>query len=125
MKGARFCFSHNPEAAARKRAAVAKGGRNRRVPELAPAGREPVKIESVNDLQRVLFTTMAAVCNGRLDANVARTIGYLAGMAAKVTEVVDLAAEVDELHERVYNEFMESGFRWARSTHKSTGSTTS
>ena len=101
MRGARFCFSHNPAAAKRKRAAVKKGGQNRRVPKRATCPRQPAKVSTIDDVGQLLFRTLEELRNGVLDADLARSIGYIAGVAAKVYETVELDRRVGRLEEKV------------------------
>ena len=101
LSGSRFCISHDPKAADIKRKAVIKGGRNRRTPARFPRLKQTVRIESVFDVQQLVFETLARVGNGTLDAGHARTIGYLALTCAKISEVVEIQQHVCDLEERV------------------------
>ena len=97
MRGAGLCISHNPAAAKAKRAAVRKVGRNRRTPKRATKPERTVTVETMDDVQRLLFRTLEELRNGKLDADMARSVGYLAGVAAKVVETVELARRVTEI----------------------------
>ena len=104
MRGAMLCFSHNPAAAKMKHAAVVKGGRNRHIPARARTPAKPVTIRSVGDVQHLLFRTIEELRNGSVDVDVARTVGYLAGVVAKVTEVAELEERLQKLEKNVAEE---------------------
>ena len=97
MRGYEFCFSHNPKADARKRAAVAKGGRNRRRPTRAAAPSKFATVKTIEDVQHLLFQSLEELRNGVLDGEFARSIGYLAGVATKVFEAVEMERRVKKL----------------------------
>lgn len=101
MRGAAFCFSHNPNAAAKKREAVAKGGRNRRTPKKAPLPPKSVAVASVFDIEKMIFQTVADYRNGLIEESSAKTVAYLCGVAVKVAETVGLAERMAALTERV------------------------
>jgi len=101
MRGAKYCFSHNPAAAARKRAAVTKGGKNRRTAHKVNQPPAATAINSVTDVQTLMFKTLADFRNGLIDDTAAKTIGYLGGVAVKVAETVGLAQRLEELLEHV------------------------
>lgn len=101
MRRARLCFSHNPAASGLKREAVRKGGRNRRVPQRALPPEVATSINSVQDVQALLYRVLADTREGKLDADLARTLGYVAGVAAKVAETADLERRVAELTNKV------------------------
>lgn len=100
MRGQPYCFSHNPATKRAKKKAVAKGGRNRRTPSRASPPQDEASITSIQDVRDLLFRTLAEVRNGKLDAVLARTIGYIAGVAAKVTETAELDQRVQKLEDR-------------------------
>ena len=91
LRDAALCISHNPAAADVKRAAVRKGGRNRRTRRRAPKVAAALSIRTIDDVKHLLFRTLEELRKGALDADVARSIGYLAGVATKVGETVELA----------------------------------
>ena len=97
MRGSGFCFSHNPKARARKRAAVAKGGRNRRRPTKAAAPSTKASVKTIEDVQHLLFQSLEELRNGVLDGEFARSIGCLAGVATKVFESVEMERRVKKL----------------------------
>ena len=99
MRGVGLCVSHNPAATKLKRAAASKGGRNRRVPKRATRPPKPIAIRSIDDVGGLLFRTLEELRNGVLDADLARSIGYLAGVTAKVVETIDLGRRVAALEE--------------------------
>ena len=91
---------NSPATRKAKREAVAKGGRNRRTPRRAAAPRKLLEVSSLQDVQGLLYRTLAEVRNGVLDADLGRTIGYLAGVAAKVAETAELDDRVRQVEER-------------------------
>lgn len=101
MRGAKFCFSHNPAAATKKRAAVTKGGKNRRTARKVNQPPAATTINSVADVQALMFKTLADFRNGLIDDTAAKTIGYLGGVAVKVAETVGLAQRLEDLMEHV------------------------
>ena len=101
LRHAKLCISHNPEAAALKKEAVRKGGRNRRIPRRAVLGTKESAIESVQDVQRLLYRVLGDTRDGKLDADLARTLGYVAGVAAKVAETADLEKRLTNMLEKV------------------------
>lgn len=101
MRGVRLCVSHNPAAAKLKRAAARKGGRNRRVPKRATRPAKAIAVRTIDDVGGLLFKTLEELRNGVLDADLARSIGYLAGVTAKVVETVDLGRRVRALEQEI------------------------
>ncbi len=55
-----------------------------------PSPERVVTVQTMDDVQRLLFRTLEELRNGKLDADMARSIGYLAGVTAKVVETADL-----------------------------------
>jgi hypothetical protein len=98
---AKLCISHNPKAATLKKEAIRKGGLNRRTPRRAARALNETAIRSVQDVQRLLYRVLADTRDGKLDADIARTLGYVAGVSAKVAETADLEARVSQLFEKV------------------------
>lgn len=101
MRGATLCVSHNPDAADLKRAAVKKGGQNRRLVKRAVSPARAVEVRTIYDVRDLLFRTLEEVRNGILDVDLGRTIGYLAGVTAKVVETADIENRVGELEKTV------------------------
>lgn len=101
MRGSDLCVSHNPGAAEVKRAGSSKGGRNRRRPALAPQPPHPTAIRTIDDVAGLLYRTLQELRDGVLDADLARSIGYLAGVTAKVVETVEVARRVATLEDSV------------------------
>jgi len=99
MRGTELCISHNPAATDLKRAAVTKGGRNRRSVSRAPQPAERAAVATISDVQGLLFRTLEELRNGVLDAELARAVGYIAGVATKVYEAVALERRVTKLEE--------------------------
>ena len=51
----------------------------------------------IKDVKALLFQTLEDVRNGTLDTDLARAVGYLAGVTAKVVETVQLEKRIDDL----------------------------
>ena len=100
MRGVGLCVSHNPAAAKLKRAAASKGGRNRKVSKRASRPAKSIVVSTIEDVGELLFRTLEELRNGVLDADLARSIGYLAGVTAKVVETVDLRRRVRALEKK-------------------------
>jgi len=62
-----------------------------------PAVVRVTPVQSVSDLLPVLFETLQGVVNGRVNANVGRSVAYIAATAAKVAETVDLHERMSAL----------------------------
>lgn len=101
LRGRSLCISHDPKAAAMKKAAVVKGGQNRRVPVRVVATGGPVQIQTIEDVQAVSFQAIQALCNGTIPVDTARTLGYLASVACRIFETVELARRVEALEDQV------------------------
>ena len=99
MRKAKFCISHNPKARELKRAATAKGGRNRKTLNRAPKPPEAVAIRNIGDVRDMLLRTLEDLRNGRVDSDLARAVGYLAGVTAKIIETADLEPQLQKLEE--------------------------
>ena len=80
-----------------KKAAVAKGGRNRSTPKRLCTPTSRVKVAEINDVQALLFRTLQELRNGEIDAEMARAVGYVAGVTTKVHEAIGLEQRVHEL----------------------------
>ena len=99
MRKVKFCISHNPKAVELKKAATAKGGRNRRTFNRAAKPPKKAAVRSIEDVKALLFQTLEDLRNGTLDTDLARAVGYLAGVTAKVVETVQLEERVDNIEE--------------------------
>ena len=99
MRTAKFCISHNPKAVELKKAATAKGGRNRKTFNRAAKPSKNTAVRCIEDVKALLFQTLEDLRNGTLDTDLARAVGYLAGVTAKVVETVQLEERVDNIEE--------------------------
>ncbi len=97
MRKAKFCISHNPKAKELKKAATAKGGRNRRTFNRAAKPSKNTAVRCIEDVKALLFQTLEDLRNGTLNTDLARAVGYLAGVTAKVVETVQLEKRIDDL----------------------------
>lgn len=91
MDNCDYCVMHNPNITAEtKKEIQRKGGENRAIMVGEVVGEE-VRIESTKDVVKLMENTINRVRQGRLDARVANTIGYLAGITLKALEQEDIA----------------------------------
>ena len=92
IKGATFCFSHNPDTQEAKHIAVVKGGENSKKSVL---GLEPVAVQTPKQVVTLLESTINGVRSGEVPPNIANTIGYLAGHMLKAIEVSNLSQRLE------------------------------
>ncbi|MCH7591801.1 MAG: hypothetical protein IH989_03335 [Planctomycetes bacterium] len=71
------------------------------MPKRAFRPRKPITVQTIDDVGRLLFRKLEELRNGVLDADLARSIGYLAGVTTKVVETVDLGRRVRALEENL------------------------
>lgn len=94
-KDSDYCYWHDPDKAAERKAARRKGGLARHGRSIGVTGDpEPVAISSVADVVRLLEQAVNDVLRLENSIQRARAIGYLAGVIVK-------ALELGELEERV------------------------
>lgn len=93
-----YCYLHNPEIAEEtKRLNQIKGGENRSLTVTKPL--QEVNVASGHDIFTLLNTTIKEVRAGEIDAKVANTIGYLAGVMIKAYEASVLEKRLLDLEE--------------------------
>lgn len=99
-----LCFSHDPERAEEKKAAVLKGGQTLKKVNL---NLPPVSIKTVEDVVSVLEETINLVRSGDIPcSNVANTIGFLAGHMLKALEVSDVEQRVEMIESVMFERKM-------------------
>jgi hypothetical protein len=98
-----YCFFHDPERAAERKAAGAKGGRRSRKRPLAilPLDAEDMPLDCVTDVVRALATTFNAVRRGQLDPKTGNCLGLIAGQLLRALQDSELAAEIEELAKEI------------------------
>lgn len=99
--GSEFCYMHDPDRAAERKQAQARGGRARHDRVLFEDEPEAVAIGEMSDVVGVLEAALNATL--RLENSVARNraIGYLAGTAIKAIEYAELEDRVEALEKAV------------------------
>ena len=95
-----YCFHHDPTKAAERKAARAKGGRARHGRRIDQGSTEPVRVESMADVIRLLERAVNDALALENSLQRARTLGYLAGAMIKALEVGDLEERVSALEAR-------------------------
>jgi hypothetical protein len=96
LPGSDFCFFHDPNRADERREANAAGGRQGKMKTLS-ADAPDVKVETCQDVVRLISETINQVRKGDLDPRVANAIGYLANVLIKAAEQGDLEKRVEDL----------------------------
>ncbi|MBS0198786.1 MAG: hypothetical protein JSR77_18720 [Planctomycetes bacterium] len=85
--GSDFCFIHDPAAAAEREEARREGGRERGRRTVAVDDSEPdPPLKTLQDVSGLLADTLCRVRKGTLDAKIANTVGYLAGVLIRSIE---------------------------------------
>ncbi|MBN2226833.1 MAG: hypothetical protein JW763_05670 [candidate division Zixibacteria bacterium] len=101
MTGKDFCFFHNPETADQVKAAGRIGGKNSRDPRNLPADTPDIKIESSDDIMRLLGETISQVRRGQINPKIANSIGYLVSVILKTREQGEFEERIKQLEEMV------------------------
>jgi hypothetical protein len=99
LTGSDFCFFHDPDRVDERRQANAAGGRNGKMKTLD--GAPDVKVESCQDVVRLISETINQVRRGELDPRVANAIGYLANVLIKAAEQGDMEKRIEDLEDAV------------------------
>ena len=97
--GSVFCFMHDPGRAAECKAARSRGGRARQGRCIGPGSVEPVELQSVADVIRLLDLAVREAWSLENSLQKARTLGYLAGVALRAVEAGGLEERVSRLEE--------------------------
>ena len=100
LAGSDFCFFHDPDRADERREANAAGGRQGKMKTLA-ADALDVRVESCQDVVRLISETINQVRRGELDPRVANAIGYLANVLIKAAERGDMEKRLEDLEAAV------------------------
>lgn len=100
LPGSDFCFFHDPDRADERRDAQSFGGSRNRMKTL-DASAPDVKIESCQDVVRLISETINQVRKGQVDPRVANAIGYLANVLIKAYEQGDLEKRIKDLEAAV------------------------
>jgi hypothetical protein len=109
LPGSEFCFFHDPDQADERQAARSFGGSRNRMKTLS-ADAPDVKVESCQDVVRLISETINQVRRGQLDPRVANAIGYLANVLIKAAEQGDMEKRLADLEAVVNRQGQTSDF---------------
>lgn len=99
LRGSDFCFAHDPDRAADRHAARSKGGRSRHGRDLT--GDVPLSLRSLADVPDVLDLAFADLQRCEASVSRSRALAYLAGVATRSFEVVELLARLEVVEGRL------------------------
>lgn len=109
LPGSNFCFFHDPDQADERRKAQSFGGSRNRMKTLD--GDAPdVKVESCQDIVRLIGETINQVRKGQIDPRVGNAIGYLANVLIKAYEQGNLEKRIEDLEAAVKRKNRTSDF---------------
>lgn len=109
LTGSDFCFFHDPDRAADRREANAAGGRQGKMKTLdADAG--DIRVESCQDVVKLLSDTINQVRKGDLDPRIANAIGYLANILIRAAEQGDHEKRLEDLEAAVLKDRQPADF---------------
>lgn len=101
MKDGQFCFLHNPDIPdEEKRLVQARGGRGNAVK--IEDGLPEIKINTADDVVKLLEDTANRVRSGELDIRIANTLAYIAGHLLKALEVADVGKRLERFERVIY-----------------------
>jgi hypothetical protein len=105
MMGKTTCVFHSPDQKENGDRARSRGGKNAHVPRILPTPATPeVPLETLQDVGRLLATTINEVRRGLLDVKIGNCVAALAGCLTKTLqdmEESEIAAQVEELRRLV------------------------
>ena len=100
MNDSDYCYLHNPEVSKEEKYnAQAKGGKGNKIKIMEPL--EPVAVEKVEDVVKLLADTINRVRAGELDIKVANCIGYLSGHLTKAMEISELEQRIQAVERAI------------------------
>ena len=82
LAGSDYCFFHDPDKEAERKAAQRAGGQKNKMAVL-PSSAPDAKLRSADDAVKLLAETINQVRRGELDPKIANAVGYLAGLLMK------------------------------------------
>lgn len=97
LKGERFCFTHSPAAAKRRRVARRRGGRASRTPKATT----PVPVGTITDLQKHIGMTLADVLLLNNTEKRALAVARLVESARRLIEVNELQRWLMQIEQRL------------------------
>ena len=97
LSGSDYCFFHDPETCEERRISQSRGGLAKLIrTELQPVF-DDVPVQSAADIVTLLGGTINDVRTGRIDPRIANAVGFLAGVALRAIEQVELEEKITEL----------------------------
>lgn len=100
LAGSDFCFFHDPDKAEERFEARAAGGRQNRMKTLS-ADAPDVKVESCQDVVRLISETINQVRKGDIDPRVANAVGYLANVLIRAVDQGEMEKRIEDLEAAV------------------------
>ncbi len=100
MKGAEYCFTHNPQTREQHAAAVLAGGKNSSRKDVIEL--EPLQLHNPDNAIDLLEQTINGVRDGSIPPNIANTIGYLVGHLLKAIEAADLDKRLESIERVIF-----------------------
>lgn len=101
LPGGRFCFSHDPAIAGRRREGQRRGGRERsRRAATLPPDTPDLPLATVQDVRAALAEVFNAVRVGRIDPKVGNCLALVAGQLVRAIEGGELEKRVAALEAR-------------------------
>ena len=94
LKGARYCFAHNPASGRARAEARKKGGENRNTPHYADPSMLPKKVRSLDDANKIVHYTLLEVSG--MDNSIAR-----ARLLLDLSDRIVKFFEIGELEKRI------------------------
>ena len=102
MQDSSYCYLHNPDISEEeKQSAQAKGGKGNKIKITEPL--EPVNIEKVEDIVKLLADTINRVRSGEMEIKIANCIGYLSGHITKAFEIAELEKRIEVVERTILN----------------------
>lgn len=96
--GKRYCTFHDPSLAKARAEGRSKGGSNRKAPPVALPPETPApKLETAEDLKRMLADDMHALRTGRLEPRIGNSICFYANLLLRIIEGGELAKALDRI----------------------------
>ena len=100
VKGAEYCFWHEPTKAKERGEAWSKGGKSTMGKRTVLPSSE-FRLEKLADIVVLLEETVNQLRTGAIEVRIAQCTGYLAGVAIKAMEQADLERRVEALEQLV------------------------
>jgi hypothetical protein len=82
VAGSNYCFFHDPDKEAERKAAQSAGGQKNKMAVLASSTPD-AKLQNSTDTVKLLADTINQVLRGEIDPKIANAVGYLVGLYMK------------------------------------------